>query len=268
MNIHNLLFIVFGLIVLTTSGYADDLDKSTANLFEQRNKQKTEIEIKNKSKEKHSQHQKLSYSPKFLGSESDLKNTRLVGMALRGGTDNILLSVLTPAHTGLSSKAQPNIYWYISKPVSKSFQFVEFVLNSDQAIKPILRTHLAPVLEEGIQKLSLSDYNVSLEAGVQYTWVISLVSDPTARSLDLVTSGTIKHVVPSGEVQQLANSTTENKQASVFAKEGFWYDALAKVIGRVENKSDSSLDPLISLLKQVELETIAENVANVKKTPS
>lgn len=256
-----ILFVVFGLVVLSSSGYADSLKDLTYQKYDKNKKEKVEVNVKRKSKRLNNSLQKLIYTPPLLGAPSP---SRLVGFALRGSTNDLLLSVLTPEYTGLSMNAQPDVFWYTSKPISKPFQFVEFVLNSDTAIKPILRVHLAPVTKGGIQKVSLSDYNITLKPDVEYTWVISLVPDPTTRSYDLVTSGKIKHVVAKNEFQKTIKQTLQNQQPHVFAQAGFWYDALADIIKQTEKKpkESRSRELLISLLKQVELDQIAKNVGN------
>ena len=247
--------IVFGLVTLCSTGYADSQKKQPAKQNIQSTKDDNKIKIKKKA-DGGNQHIKLSYKPPFLGAPS---NSRLVGMALRGGTSDLVLSVLAPTHTGLSLKAQPDIYWYTSKPISKPFQFVEFVLNSDKVIDPIFRTHLKPVTKGGIQKLSLSDFNIKLGPDVEYTWVISLVPDATSRAHDFVTSGKIKHVKPSQQLRNKIDISSTKLDPYVFAQAGYWYDALATTIRQTETENDlSSQDNLVSLLEQVELINIAK----------
>jgi hypothetical protein len=256
---HISLLAIVGLNVLSSNVYAESLEKSTSQKHQQYNKQK---KANKKAGEKNNSLQKLSYMPPFMGGSSS--TSRLVGMALRGSINELVLSVLTPAHTGLSIKAQPDIYWYVSTPTSKPFKFVEFVLNSEHVIKPILREHLPHVRKAGIQKLSLSDFNIKLEPDVEYTWVISLVPDPGSRTLDIVTSGKIKYVVPDSHLLKTVSTTLIDQQPTIFAQEGYWYDAFAGIIEQTIKKPTQSAprENLVSLLKQVELDQIAKNVSN------
>ena len=255
MKKYSKIIIIFGLVTLCSVGYADSQKKQLAIQNNQSTKDDNKIKIKKKADRKNP-HIKLSYKPPFLGAPS---NSRLVGMALRGGTSDLVLSVLAPAHTGLSLKAQPDIYWYTSKPISKPFQFVEFVLNSDKAIDPIFRTHLKPVTKGGIQKLSLSEYNIKLDLDTEYTWAISLVPDATSRAHDFVTSGKIKYVKPSQQLLDKIEISSAKLDPYVFAQAGYWYDALATTIRQTETENDlSSKDNLVSLLEQVELNQIAK----------
>jgi hypothetical protein len=247
---------VFGLITLCSVGYAENQGKQPTKQNNQFTKDDSKTPVK-KKKGGENQYVKLSYSPPFLGAPS---NSRLVGMALRGGTSDLLLSVLAPAHTGLSSTAQPDIYWYTSKPISKPFQFVEFVLNSDNSIEPVYRTHLKPVTKGGIQKLSLSDYNIKLDPEIEYTWVVSLVPDATSRAHDFVTSGKIKYVKPSEELRNKIEISSDRLDPFVFAQAGYWYDALAATIRQTKTQANdlSAKENLVSLLEQIELNQIAK----------
>lgn len=253
------LFVIFGLMGLALNANAESSEKSTSQKHEQNHEQK---KANKKIGGQNNSSKKLSYTPPFMGSSSS--PSRLVGMALRGSLDDIVLSVLTPEHTGLSVKAQPDLYWYTSTPTSKPFKFVEFVLNSEHEIEPILRENLPHVTKAGIQKLSLSDFKIKLEPEVEYTWVISLVPDPASRTLDIVTSGKIKYVAPDSQLQKTVSTTIAVQQPYVFAKTGYWYDALAGIIKQTKKnpKQYAPREKLVSLLKQVELDQIAKNVSN------
>lgn len=258
MKIHVILKVFLGLIILSSTAYADSNKKPVLKQNSPSNKDGREIKAKNKGDEQKNSYLKLSYSPPFLGAPS---TSRLVGMALRGGTNDLLLSVLAPEHTGLSLKAQPDIYWYTSKPVSKPFQFVEFVLNADTKIEPVFKTHLKPVSKGGIQKLSLSDFNIKLKPGIEYTWVICLVPDPTSRAHDFVTSGKIKYLKPKKELLDKVTISSTKLDPYVFAEAGYWYDTLAATILQVETQGNDKIaeENLVSLLEQVGLNQIAKN---------
>jgi hypothetical protein len=261
MKTHITSLVVIGLVTLSSNGFADAKKETLSQKYEQYNKEEKQRKLKKKPDRQNNLLQKLSYTPPFLGAPS---TSRLVGMALRGdGSNDFLLSVLTPAHTGLSLKAQPEIFWYTSKPISKPFHFVEFVLNSDKAIKPILRTHLVSPKEAGIQKVSLSKYGVTLEDDTEYTWSISLVPDPNSRSHDFVTSGKIKYVKGSALLLSRVKTSSDDSQPNIFAQKGYWYDAIASIITQTEqHPNDQSIrKKLASLIEQVGLQQIAKKIA-------
>ncbi len=257
MNIRAMSIIIAGITLFSSNGFADRLEKrefkgQATNLnMDGNNKKQQKIEKIKPS-------QKLKYNPPFLGAPS---TARLVGMALRSlvPIDNdLLLSVLTPTHAGLTTQAQPVMYWYVSEPISKSFQFIEFVLNSEQSIAPVLRTHLSSVTDSGIQQIQLSNYNINLQADMEYTWSIALVPDPESRSHDLVTSGKIKYIKPKEELQRRVKESSSNQHPYIFSKAGFWYDAIASSISQTKKypKDPFFRNNLISLMEQAELQQI------------
>jgi len=261
MNIRTKLLILAGIAMLSSNGFADRLEKREFKI-EATNSNKDRDNKKQEKNEKIKPIKKLKYNPPFRGAPA---TARLVGMALRSlvPIDNdLLLSVLTPTHTGITTQAQPVMYWYVSKPISKPFQFIEFVLNSEQSIAPVLRTHLPSVTKSGIQKLQLSDYDINLQADIEYTWSIALVPDPDSRSHDFVTSGKIKYIKPKDELQRRVRESSTAQHAYIFSKAGFWYDAIASIIQQTEEYPEDRLysDNLISLMDQAELQQITMNM--------
>jgi hypothetical protein len=264
MNIHTTLLIIAGITMLSSNAFADKLEKrefkkQATHLNTDGNKKKL------KKNEKTKPTQKLKYNPPFMGAPS---TARLIGMALRSFSQadtNLLLSVLTPTHTGLTTKTQPVLYWYVSKPISKPFQFIEFVLNSEQSTSPVLRTQLPPVTKSGIQKIQLSDYDINLQTDIEYTWSIALVSDPESRSQDFVTSGKIKYIKPKEELQTRIKESSANQHPYIFSQSGVWYDAIAAIIQQTKEYPANALhqNNLISLMEQAELQQI---VISMKET--
>ncbi len=257
MNIQATLIIIAGITMLSSNGFADRLverkfNKQAANQNKERSSKKQE------KSEQIRPIQKLKYNPPFLGAPS---TARLVGMALRSLIPidkDLFLSVLTPTHTGLTTQAQPVMYWYVSKPISKPFQFIEFVLNSEQAIVPILRIRLPSVTDSGIQKIKLSDYDINLQANIEYTWSIALVPDPESRSHDFVTSSKIKYIKPKSELQESIKESSSDQHPYIFSQYGIWYDAIASSIHQMEEYPKDALyrNNLISLMDQAELQQI------------
>ena len=77
-----------------------------------------------------------------------------VGGGTRGTSQTFVLSVLAPNHTGLTSRDQPILYWYVTKPISSPMEFS----LSDDGVKPLVETVLKPPFEAGIQRIHLADF--------------------------------------------------------------------------------------------------------------
>ncbi|MEE9356118.1 MAG: DUF928 domain-containing protein [Methylococcaceae bacterium] len=267
MTIYAQLLLLLGMVFFSTGSFAE-------------NRENTKVEKQapySNQKEKNSQRttpsktktgQPIKYIPPFLGAPA---TDRLIGMAVRGQKKqhDQLLAVLTPTHTGLTTKAQPTLHWYIANPVSKSIQYVEFVLNSEKSITPVLRTRLDLPKKRGIQKLRLADYDITLEPDVEYAWSIALVADPTTRSHDFVSSGKVKLGSSKSALQKRLKQASEKQYPNLFAQAGFWYDTLTALVKQTEQKPNNQTfrNDLVQLLEQVGLHQVAEQTGGTTMNP-
>jgi hypothetical protein len=180
-----------------------------------------------------------------------------VGGGTRGtaGQDD-LLQVLAPDHAGLTTKEQPVLYWYTSKPDAA---VVEFTLIDDEAIDPLLEIEAGNSGVAGLQMLDLKEHNISLAPGVAYQWSVAQVEDEGSRSMDLFTSGVIKHVEPDTALSNQIKGSTGTELVAIYASEGFWYDALAAINRQIKaSPGDQNLTAIRdSLLEQVGLQEVA-----------
>lgn len=147
-----------------------------------------------------------------------------IGGAHRGpeGADWTLL-VLAPEHTGLTTVAQPTLYWYTSKAITEP---VEITLIARGAIDPIVERTLAGPVGAGVHRVPLADWGVSLEPDTEYQWFVSVIMDPTQRSKDVTAGATIRRVAADPHTQARLQGTSSNALAFVYAEEGLWYDAV------------------------------------------
>jgi len=185
-----------------------------------------------------------------------------VGGGTRGKDQTFVLSVLAPNHTGLTSQAQPVLYWYISKSVSSP---IEFTLI-DSGATPIIEKVLVPPAKMGIQRIQLSELGVRLETGTQYRWFLTLVSDPKRRSKDVLAGATIERLDLSESLDAPVSAVDRISAARHYAEAGYWYDAIALLSEQIEA---TPLDPnprnqRAALLQQVGLEEIASYDMNVR----
>jgi len=112
---------------------------------------------------------------------------------------NFSLCALTPISGRINSE-QPTLYWSISQDISAA-QF-EITLTptapkgSFDFPEPLIDTTQTMSVKKGNQPLSLKDYKVKLETGVEYKWSVSLVCDPSNPSLNVSSTGKFKRVTP------------------------------------------------------------------------
>lgn len=185
-----------------------------------------------------------AYKPPMRGAPA----SRVGGGSRGAGDDAPHVSVLAPDHTGLTTKEQPALYWFVSKPVAAK---LEVTVINEQAVKPALEQELGAPAAAGIQRLRLADFNVKLQPGIEYRWHVSLVLDPRQRSNDIIASGTIQRVAPSAQLQARMQKLDRRESARVYAEEGIWYDAIEVISEAIEaNPNDRAARRQRALLLQ------------------
>jgi hypothetical protein len=194
----------------------------------------------------------FAYRPPMRGAPASR-----VGGASRGvGDADLELSVLAPDHTGLTTKNQPTLYWYLSKPADARLDVT--VINNDE-IDPLLEKVIGIPKSAGIQRLDLTTAGAKLEPGIEYRWFVSIMPDEEQRSNDIVASGTIEYTAPDADLESRIAASDEREQAAIFAENGLWYDAIDSISRAIEdNPDDASLRTLrAAMLEQVGLDSVA-----------
>lgn len=199
---------------------------------------------------------------KFRPQTSGNASVRVTGGSRGTGDAAVTLDVLAPDDVGTTTQEQPSLFWFQSKPVDARF---ELTLLQEKTIKPLIHVKMDHASKAGIQRLKLSDHGVKLIPGVEYQWVVALVTDPDNRSTDLVASGAIKRVVPAADLQGRIAKAAPTDLASAYAEAGIWYDALAALSDQIEAQPGNSelRANRADLLRQVGLKTAAQ--ADVSK---
>ena len=193
---------------------------------------------------------------KFRPPTSGAPSVRVTGGSRGSGDTTITLDVLAPDDIGVTTQEQPSLFWYQSKPANAKF---ELTLLQEKKIKPLVQVTVDRSSKAGIQRLKLADHGVKLTPGVEYQWVVALITDPDNRSSDLVASGVIKRVEASAALKEKVAKASLESLPAVYAEEGIWYDALAALSDRIDAQPDnkSLQESRADLLKQVGLKAAA-----------
>ncbi len=156
-----------------------------------------------------------------------------IGGGTRGTGERVFtLSVLAPDHAGLTTSAEPTLYWFVSKTIS---QPVELTVVNRQITEPLLELKLAPPLEPGFHAIPLARHGVRLQPNVSYEWFVALVVDADQRSSDILAGGEILLVNAPDDLLARLRAADEHSRPTVYAQAGYWYDAvetLSTLIGR------------------------------------
>ena len=194
----------------------------------------------------------FTYKPPMRGAPA-----ARIGGGTRGiGEMTLELVVLAPDHTGLTTREQPTLYWYVSEAVPSK---LEVTLINDEDIDPELEEVIATPGSAGIQRIDLAKTGAKLKPGLEYRWFVSAVADPGQRSNDVVASGTIQRITPEGDLKQKIASADERSLVRVYAEEGIWYDTIDTLSRLIDKSPDDAelLQQRAALLPQVGLEAAA-----------
>lgn len=148
-----------------------------------------------------------------------------VGGGTRGtGREAFVLSVLAPAHTGLTTSDQPVLYWFISSPSSHP---VELTLVDPQKTDPLIELRIPPPVAAGIHRVNLAEHGVRLDPAVAYQWYVAVMPDTGRRSKDILAGASLERIaVPDDLVAKVSRASKADLPA-VYASAGIWYDAIA-----------------------------------------
>jgi len=201
---------------------------------------------------------------RFRPGLSGAPSVRVTGGSRGSGDSTITLDVLAPDETGLTTQEEPSLLWYQSKPAVAKF---ELTLLEENKPKPLLQVKANGNGQAGIQRIKLSDHNVKIAPGVEYQWVVALVTDPDNRSSDLVASGVIKRVEASADLKGKIAGATPASLPGVYAEAGIWYDALSVLTDQIEAQPGNKAlrETRADLLRQVGLKAAAEADGSLAK---
>ncbi len=181
---------------------------------------------------------------------------RVTGGSRGSGAAVITLDVLAPDDTGLTTQEQPSLFWHQSKPAKARF---ELTLIEEDKIKPVFQVNVERASKAGIQRLRLAEQGAKLALGVEYKWVIALVTDPDNRSTDLVASGFIKRIEPSADLKGKIAGASPRSLPAIYAEAGIWHDAVGSLSDLIDAQPENKdlLTERADLLRQVGLKAAA-----------
>ena len=194
---------------------------------------------------------RIIYKPPLL----DAPPARVGGSTPCTGGKAAILQVLAPDHAGLTTQAQPTLYWYASTPVVVRFEIAP--INEDETA-PLLKVEAGSKKLAGIQQLGLGDHNISLQPELTYQWSVMLAADEGSRSAGVIASGLIKRMEPGEGLTSRIKRIKGTGLVNVYASEGIWYDALETISSMIEESpGDKGLVAIrASLLDQVGLQVV------------
>lgn len=175
--------------------------------------------------------------PKFLQKNLGSPKTRLGGATRGTGDDIPRAEALVPEESGQTLKAQPVLYWHLSKGTSHR---VDFTLIGVDPVNPLLETTLKGKFEAGIQQVRLADYDIMLKEGVSYQWFVTLVPHPDQPLHNRIIGGGIERLSAPAELQSKLAAAPATDAHFILAEAGVWYDALDSLSQQILTSPDDA----------------------------
>ena len=189
--------------------------------------------------------------------------TRRVGGATRGAENGAVptFAVLAPEAMGLTGRVSPTLYWYLGADTDKRFVFT---LVNEQEIDPVAEFDLQRPMAKGFVPVYLAARNITLRPEVTYEWSVALVDDPTQRSNNVITSGTIKWTNMDLALAKEIEALDPETRLARYAQNGYWYDAIELIFAALAGGKDIPKWRAYraSLLEQVGLPVAESGVAS------
>ena len=92
------------------------------------------------------------------------------------------VELLAPdGHAGLTTSPAPTLYFFVSQPVTWPTQLTISVPGRPA---PLVEVNIPAPRQAGVYAIPTADYRIRLEQGVLYTWSVSVILNPKARSRD------------------------------------------------------------------------------------
>ena len=174
------------------------------------------------------------------------------------------LTAMAPRHgIGLSQSDRPNLFVYIPQTTAQTAEFSLF----DEQMKGIYQVSV-PVSQAGLVNIGLPDTAPSLVKEQTYYWTVALVCNPDDRTEDWVVGGWVEHVGKNDTFKQELEKVTAIERVSLYAQQGFWYDALNTL---VELQRSQPYNPEVAatwteLMESVELDVISLTLSQAYTT--
>lgn len=160
------------------------------------------------------------------------------------------IELLAPSgHTGLTASPTPNLYFFVSGPVIWP---IRFTISAPLQPAPVIEVTIPPPSAAGVYGLHVADYPVRLEPDIIYTWSVSAILNSERPADDIVASASLLLVTPDPVLAVAPRAEPAARRAALFARAGFWYDAVAAAAEAAPIDHSAALDALMAEVGLVE----------------
>jgi Domain of Unknown Function (DUF928) len=166
------------------------------------------------------------------------------------------LTALSPGRNlGLTQSLRPKLLVYVPPTSAQTMEFSLF----DEKMNGVYQMNVPVANSTGLVSIDLPENAPSLVKDKPYYWTVALVCNPDERTEDMVVGGWIERSELNDSLKQELAKARGIERASLYAKQGFWYDAVNTLV-EMQQTEPGNLAIATSwaeLLKSVGLEAIA-----------
>ena len=197
------------------------------------------------------------YKPPMLGAPK-----LRVGGGVRGagGNDAPVVQVIAPQQTGLTTKAEPVLYWHLDKPTPHA---LEITVMEEGGVSPLVRVMQSGPIAAGLHAFRLTGQGKGLEIGKEYEWFVAVILDPEQRSKDIVASGGLMRVAEPEGLQGKLKAAKADEAGLIYAGAGLWYNAIDALVEGLDKGTDKPAlaSQFTAILKQEEIAGVPPTVS-------
>jgi hypothetical protein len=200
----------------------------------------------------------LLYKPPLLGAPK-----LRIGGGGRGVADHAhpVLQVLAPKQSGLTTMAQPTLYWYLDRATPHT---VEITIMEEMGVSPLVRELLAGPVPAGLHAFRLATQDKRLELDKDYEWFVAIIPEPAQRSKDIISSGGLALIPVSTALHDQLQVAKTDELGLLYAGAGLWYDAInALAEGQNRGPKQAVLrGQFTSILQQEEITGVQSDIGD------
>lgn len=178
-----------------------------------------------------------------------------VRVAQKASSDRAKLTAIVPERNyGLTVAERPIFWVYLPQTSAR-----QAILSIREEGKTPHWQQSVELRQPGIMGIKLSENASALETGKNYQWAVILVCGNKPHPNDPVVTAWIKRI---DEFTSSHSSSSKLEQASFYARQGIWYDALDSLVAAKNSSTDKWNDIWIKYLQSGGLDEIANEPVN------
>ena len=164
-------------------------------------------------------------------SQPSSQNVGTTGTRGCSQASSVKLTALAPfSHIGQTTTTHPTFAWYVPDVEPHPIDLRLYRYDSNGKVMPIGQSSKLQS-KQGIMHYQLPTDQAGLTSGQTYLWEVTLAcKSHSDRKVQILRTDIAVVAMPAALQASLAKTSDHLQRASLYAKAGFWYDALAETL--------------------------------------